>query len=363
MSDLEAADASAIQRNRLRLEGRYRVAAIVIGGVALVAVLWWLWGWISFGRFQESTNNAYLDADTIVVAPKVAGYVEQVLVSANQQVKAGQPLVVIDRAPFVAALARAEAEVAERQADIERTEAERGRQDALIAQSRAEADAEQRGARLAETEAGRYAELARIGADTRQRADETAAARDKALARTRAAEAGTQTALRMLDTLAAQAQQNRAALAAAVARARQARIDLDATTVRARADGAVGDRTVTVGQFVQAGTRMMSVVPVNEVYIEANLKETQLTHVRTGQPVRVHVDAYPDAEIRGEVVSRSPGTGAQFALLPPNNATGNFTKIVQRVPVRIRMYPPAALRPYLVPGLSAEVSIDTRSAR
>ena len=365
MSDQESSgtEEAIAPRARFRLSGSQRNAASISGIVILVLALWWLWNWWSFGRFQVDTNNAYLHADTVVVAPKVAGYVEKVLVRANQQVKQGQILVLIDQGPFAAALESANAEVAAREADLARTQAEMGRQGAQIAQSGAQADVERRGAELADTEARRYAELAAIGADTRQRADETAANRDQARARTRAALAGTETARRTLDTLAAQLKQNRAALAAAHARERQARLDFEAATVRAGQAGLIGDKTVATGQYVQAGTRLMSIVPANDIYIEANLKETQMKAIRVGQPVRIHIDAFPDDEIKGEVESRSPGTGAQFALLPPNNATGNFTKIVQRVPVRIRIHPSADLRPLLIPGLSAEVSIDTRSNR
>jgi len=333
-------------------------AILLLASLAGLALYGWRW-W-SFGRFQETTNNAYIHADSVVIAPKIAGYVEAVLVRSNQEVVAGQPLVRIDTGPFAAALAKASADVAARQADIRRTEAELGRQGALIAQSEAQATEARLGFNLAEREAIRYAELARVGADTRQRADVAIASRDEAAARVAAAGAGVDTTRRVVDTLRAQLGQNAAALQAALAAERQARIDLAATTVRASQAGLVGDKSVAVGQFVQAGTRLMSVVPVHDIYLEANLKETQIGRVRAGQPVKIAIDALPDADIRGVVLSRAPGTGAVFALLPPDNATGNFTKIVQRVPIRIRIDAPADVRPMLVPGLSATVSIDTR---
>ena len=161
----------------------------------------------------------------------------------------------------------------------------------------------------------------------------------------------------------AQIAQARAQLEAAKASAQQSRLDLDNTVVRSALAGNVGDRTVRVGQYVQPGTRMLTVVPVQSSYIEANFKETQIGRMRIGQPVTLHVDALPGADLHGTVDSFAPGTGSQFALLPPENATGNFTKIVQRVPVRVRVDTGPETRSVLLPGLSVTVEVDTRSAR
>lgn len=340
-----------------------RIAGFLTLAVVLVYAIFWAWNWWTVGRFMVTTNNAYLKAETVVVAPKVAGYVERVLVNSNQQVAASQPLAIIDPGPYQAALENALADIAAREADLARTQSEIHRQEALIDQSGAQAQAERSSAALALTEAHRYAKLAELGADSQEKADRTAALREQAVAQSRAALAAVNTANRGREILQAQVQQNRAALGAAQARERQARIDLEATTLRASQAGLIGDKNVVIGQYAQAGSRLMTIVPVKGVYLEANLKETQLEHVRVGQPVKIHVDAYPGAELRGTVESRSPGTGAQFALIPPNNATGNYTKIVQRVPVRIRLTISPAMRELLIPGLSAEVDIDTRSAR
>jgi len=358
-SDMQSeTDPEPIKRRKI-----IRIAMVAALVIALLFAISWSWNWWATGRFIVNTNNAYIKAETTIIAPKVAGYVEKVLVKSNERVAPGQTLAIIDPGPYQAALDNALADIAARQADLARTQSEISKQGALIDQSGAQADAERSRMALAETEARRYARLAKLGADSQEKADRTAAARDQASAQSRAAVAAVRTAQRSRDIFQAKLQQNRAALAAARARQRQARIDLDATTLRANQTGLVADKNIVAGQYVQAGTRLMTIVPVEGVYLEANLKETQLEHVRIGQPVTVHLDAYPDAELTGKVESLSPGTGAQFALIPPNNATGNFTKIVQRVPVRIRLSIPADMRELLIPGLSAEVDIDTRSAR
>ncbi|HEY4804602.1 MAG TPA: HlyD family secretion protein, partial [Paraburkholderia sp.] len=185
-----------------------------------------------------------------------------------------------------------------------------------------------------------------------------------ALMATLAADAAAVTSSRsQIAALNAQLSQARAQLEAARANAAQSQLDLDNTVVKSALAGRVGDRTVRVGQYVQPGTRMLTVVPVQSTYLTANFKETQIGRMRAGQPVELHVDALPGHTLHGVVDSFSPGTGAQFALLPPENATGNFTKIVQRVPVRIRLETGPDTRSVLLPGMSVTVDVDTRSAR
>jgi membrane fusion protein (multidrug efflux system) len=166
---------------------------------------------------------------------------------------------------------------------------------------------------------------------------------------------------RQLQTVRSQILQSRAQLEGAKAASNTAQLNLDDTIVRASIDGRIGDKTAQVGQFVQPGTRLMSVVPVQDVYLVANFKETQVRRMKVGQKAVVKVDAIGDQDIPGTVESFAPGTGAQFALLPPENATGNFIKIVQRVPVRIKLHPSKELAPRLLPGLSVSVDIDTRT--
>jgi membrane fusion protein (multidrug efflux system) len=341
---------------------RKRAIALSVGVVALVAVLAWTADWWLVGRFIESTDDAYLQADSVTIAPKVSGYVTQVYVADNQAVKAGDPLVRLDERQYRAALDQAQATVDARQADIERALAEIRQQNANVTQAQAQQRVARLSAQHAEDEVRRYRPLAATGAETSERLANLSNQRDQALATLAANEAAVQAAQAQIAVSTAQISQARAQLEAAQASARQANLDLQDTLVRATLAGNIGDRTVRVGQYVQPGTRMMTVVPVQDVYLQANFKETQIGRMRPGQPATLHVDALPGMDVHGMVDSFAPGTGAQFALLPPENATGNFTKIVQRVPVRIRVDADADTRALLVPGLSVTADVDTRAA-
>lgn len=346
-----------------RKSSRKRPALLAAGLVAVLAASAWLGHWWLVGRFIESTDDAYLHADSMTVAPKVSGYVTDVYVADNQAVKAGNPLIRLDDRQYRAALDQAQATVDARTADIVRAQAEIQQQQANVAQ----AQAQQRVARLssqhADDEVRRYKPLAATGAETSERLATLVNTRDQAQATLAANAAAVTSAQAQIAVSAAQIEQAKAQLEAARASARQAALDLQDTTLRAVLPGRVGDRTVRVGQYVQPGTRIMTVVPVQSVYLEANFKETQIGNMRADQPATIHVDALPGTDLHGTVDSFSPGTGAQFALLPPENATGNFTKIVQRVPVRIRIDTGPDTRSLLLPGLSVTVDVDTRSAR
>jgi membrane fusion protein (multidrug efflux system) len=289
--------------------------------------------------------------------------VAEVYVTDNQAVAAGQPLVRLDSRQYQAILEQADAVIAARKADIERGAAELLQQQASIAQARAQLQ----GARANEThameEVKRYEPLVATGAETNERLADLRNARSQAEATVAADIAALEVAQRQPATTQAQIDQARAQLKAAEASVRQAQLDTQDTIIRSTLAGRVGDRTVRVGQFAQPGTRLMTVVPVQDLYLGANFKETQIGLMRAGQPVTIRVDALPGADLHGTVVSFSPGTGSQFALLPPQNATGNFTKIVQRVPVRIHIDADEAARQVLVPGLSVTVRVDTRSGR
>ncbi|ARP81640.1 multidrug ABC transporter permease [Bordetella genomosp. 8] len=341
---------------------RRRGVLLGVGAVALVAALAWGAHWWLVGRFIESTDDAYLQADSVTIAPKVSGYVTQVYVGDNQAVQAGDPLVRLDDRQYRAALDQAQATIDARQADIDRAQAEIRQQNANVAQAEAQERVARLNARHADDEVRRYRPLAATGAETTERLSNLANERDQAAATLAANQAAVQAAQAQIAVSTAQISQARAQLEAAQASARQANLDLQDTLVRATLSGNVGDRSVRVGQYVQPGTRMMTVVPVQDVYLEANFKETQIGRMRAGQAVALHVDALPDQELRGVVESFAPGTGAQFALLPPENATGNFTKIVQRVPVRIRVDTDADTRRLLLPGLSVTADVDTRTS-
>jgi membrane fusion protein, multidrug efflux system len=342
---------------------RKRVVTIVIGIIAVVAASVWLVRWWTVGRFIESTDDAYLRADSVIVAPKISGYVTDVYVADNQSVKAGDPLVRLDTRQYQAALDQAQATIDARMADIQRAEADIQQQHANIAQAKAQLQVARVSARHAGDEVQRYAPLAATGAETTERLSELTSTRDQALATVKANSAAVDAAETQVGATAAQIAQARAQAEAAQASLRQARLDMQDTIVRSALAGRVGDRTVRVGQYVQPGARMLTVVPVQDTYLEANFKETQVGHMRIGQPVTLHVDALPGRDLHGVVDSFAPGTGSQFALLPPENATGNFTKIVQRVPVRIRIETGPETRSVLLPGLSVTADVDTRSAR
>ncbi len=336
-----------------------RAALILAGlGLAIVAVIIFA-GWWTHGRFVQGTDDAYVRADQVTVSPKVNGYVEAVYVSENQSVEAGQVLVKIDPATYDATLAGQQANLAARAADIEAARRQVAQQQASVDQ----ADAQLKGARetaaYAAREAERYRVLSGQGVETQERYAQAVNQRDQADTAVRADRAAETQAERQVATLAAQIDQAQAQLRAAQAQVTSARINLGDTLLRASIAGRVGDKSVRVGQLVQPGTRLMSVVPLQDIYLVANFKETQIGRMGIGPRAVVTLDAFGDRRIDAVLDSFAPGTGAQFALLPPENATGNFTKIVQRVPVRFRLRPPRDLRDRILPGLSASVSVDT----
>ncbi|MBN3853648.1 HlyD family secretion protein [Paraburkholderia sp. Ac-20340] len=343
--------------------GNRRMVLVGLGLGALVAAGVWGGHWWLVGRFIESTDDAYLQADSVTVAPKVSGYITDVYVADNQTVKVGDPLVKLDARQYQVALDQANATVDARAADIQHADAQLLQQRANIAQSQAQQEVARVSLRHAQDEVARYAPLAATGAETTERLAELKSTRDQAQATLAADSAAVEAQRSQIAALTAQQAQARAQLEAARASAAQSQLDLDNTVVKSALAGRVGDRTVRVGQYVQPGTRMLTVVPVQKTYLTANFKETQIGRMRIGQPVEMHVDALPGHTLHGVVDSFSPGTGAQFALLPPENATGNFTKIVQRVPVRIRLDTGPETRGVLLPGMSVNVDVDTRSAR
>ena len=355
VTQVDAPEGRAGLRRRVLLVALVAVALIV--GV-IFGVRWW-----TIGRFVESTDDAYLQADSVTIAPKVSGYVAEVFVTDNQAVEAGEPLVRLDSRQYQAILEQATAAIAARKADIERGAAELLQQQANIAQARAQLQGARSSEAHALEEVKRYEPLVATGAETNEKLADLSNALNQAQATVAADTAAVQAAERQPATTQAQIDEARAQLQAAEANTRQAQLDQQDTLVRSTLAGRVGDRTVRVGQFAQPGTRLMTVVPVQDIYLVANFKETQIGLMRAGQPATIHVDALPGTDLHGKVVSFSPGTGSEFALLPPQNATGNFTKIVQRIPVRIHIDAGDEARSVLVPGLSVNVRVDTRSGR
>jgi len=352
-----AARPSPLKNPRVRLALSIATLLLAAGGI------WWAYHWWTEGRFLEATNNAYLQADSVAVAPRINGHVTEVLVRDNQAVRAGEPLVRIDSRNYQAMLEQAQAVTAVREADIAAARANIEAQNAALEQARAQEEAARTSLAFAGSEVRRFEPLALTGADTHEHVEALRHQRDQAQAQYTGARAQVKSAQGRVLALRAQLAQAQAGLKQAQADLDRARIPVDDALVTAPIAGRIGDRTVQVGQVVAAGTRLMSVVPLDALYLQANFKETQVGWIRPGQPARIEVDALPGVRIDGEVESVSPGTGSQFALLPAENATGNFTKIVQRLTVRIKLQPTPEQRQVLVPGMSVEVTVDTRSAR
>ncbi|WP_313602668.1 HlyD family secretion protein [Rhizobium sp.] len=318
------------------------------------------YSYYSTGRFIETTEDAYLKTDFTAVAPKVSGYVSQVLVEDNQKVVAGQVVARIDDRDFRAALAQAQGDLAAAEAAIRNIDAQIILQNSLIAQAKAVLVSSEATLQFALSDARRSESLYSSGSGTLSRAEQTQSVREQAEASVESSKASvvaTENKIPVLSTQRDQAVAQRDRMAAAVA---QAQLNLSYTNVVSAIDGTVGARTIRLGQLVNAGTQLMAVVPLNAIYVVGNFKETQLTHVVPGQRVLVKVDTFPDARIQGHVDSVSPGSGLEFSLLPPDNATGNFTKIVQRIPVKI-VIDDEEYAGRLRSGMSVVPSIDIRT--
>jgi membrane fusion protein (multidrug efflux system) len=316
--------------------------------------------YLTSGRYLETTDDAYVKADSTIIAPKVSGYIAQVLVNDNQPVTAGQLLAQIDDRDFRAALDQAEADVAASEAAVRNLDAQIALQQPIIEQGAADVAAAEANLKFAQEEQARYDGLMKTGSGTVQRAQQTDAALRASSAQSQRAKSGLLAAERKVDVLTTERARATAQRDRARAVQQQAALNLSYTRVIAPVGGTVGARSLRVGQFVQAGTQLMAVVPLDAVYVVANFKETQLTHVRSGQPVELTIDSFHGTKLKGHVDSLSPASGLEFALLPPDNATGNFTKIVQRIPVKIVLND-QSLNGLLRPGMSAEPTINTKA--
>jgi membrane fusion protein, multidrug efflux system len=344
------------------LRARMKRAALVLGLLAGTAAAGYCgYDYWTVGRYQQTTDDAYVKADFTTVAPKVSGYLSEVLVEDNQSVKVGQVLARIDDRDFRTALAQARAEVETAQASIDNIGAEIALQDSVIEQAKAQVAATKATLTFANADADRYRDLVKTGAGTLQRAQQTESLRASTLAQLQRDEATVAAAQAKIAVLETARQEAVAQRARSVAVAAQAELNLSYTTIVAAVDGTVGARSLRVGQYVTAGTQLMAVVPLHAVYVVANFKETQLAFVQPGQPATVSVDGISGAPLKGHVDSLSPASGLEFSLLPPDNATGNFTKIVQRIPVKIvfdESIPVGLLRA----GMSVEPTIGTKTA-
>ncbi|WP_084010034.1 HlyD family secretion protein [Pandoraea oxalativorans] len=327
---------------------------------AAIAVLGYGTYWWTTARYLESTDDAYVGGDVTVLGPKVPGYIAQVLVTDNQTVHAGDVLVRLDDRDYRAALAKAEGAVAAQQALIANLDATAKLQAAVIAQARASVVAVTADARRAHDDQVRYQDLVAKAAVSVQSAQKADADYKQIVANRDRAEAGAVAAERQLDVIATQKQQAQAALAQAIAERDIAKLNVEYTVLRAPVDGTIGNRRARPGAYAQAGTQLLAVVPAHGLWVDANFKEGQVAHLRPGMPVKIEADVLPGRVFHGRVASLAPATGAQFSVLPPENATGNFTKIVQRVPVRVQLDDADARLGTLRPGLSVTAEVDAR---
>ena len=355
VTDLQAKNSLRPSRQAIKRAALALVLALGIAGAADFG-----YGYLTHGRYLETTDDAYVKADSTIISPKVSGYIAQVLVGDNEKVKAGQLLAVIDDRDFRTALDQANADVAASEAAVRNLDAQITLQQPVIEQGTADVAAAEANLKFAQEEQQRYDGLMKTGSGTIQRAQQTDAALREKVAQLQHGKSGLLAAQRKVDVLTTDRAKAVAQLDHARAVAQQAELNLSYTKISAPVDGTVGARSLRVGQFVQAGTQLMAVVPLEAVYVVANFKETQLTHVRDGQPVEIRIDGFHETRLRGHVDSLSPASGLEFALLPPDNATGNFTKIVQRVPVKI-VLDDHTLSGLLRPGMSAEPTVDTKA--
>jgi len=358
--DVEAANADSAKAASQPPGNRKK---LILGALAvtLLATAGYFGGnyWL-VGRFQVSTDDAYVRANTTTLAAKVPGYVAQILAADNAQVRAGDVIARIDNGDFVLAANAARDKAASQQATIERIGRQVIAQEAMVAQARAQLESAKAGALRGQSELERQQALASKDFASKQALETAQANRDQTAAAVSSAQAAIQAAQANVEVL--KAQQNEAArgldeLRTALAKAER---DLGFTEIRAPVDGVMGNRVMQTGDYVQTGQRLASLVPLDGVYIDANFKETQLARLQPGQKVAVNVDALPGHAVEGYVDSVSPASGAMFSLLPPDNATGNFTKIVQRVPVRIRVPADVARQGLLKAGMSVVISVDTK---
>jgi membrane fusion protein (multidrug efflux system) len=311
------------------------------------------------GRFVETTDNATVESDISVVSSKLVGYVREVRAAHNQFVRAGDVLAVLESGDFAVRVAQAQAALEAQRASIETIDSQIAQEQAMIAQADATVASAEADLALAHRTLERDRTLSATGVVSGSKLDASTADERKASAALSKARAGATAERSRLPVLAGQRATAVAQLGQLQASLDLAKIDLDNTVIRAPIDGVVGNRSVQVGQLVRMGEQLLSVVPLDTIYVVANFKETQIADMRRGQPVRISVDAFPGRVIVGELDSFAPASGAQFSLLPPENATGNFTKIVQRVPVKIALPKNDPVVGALRPGLSVEASVDT----
>ena len=329
--------------------------AIAVAAGGFTGVHWWV-----SGRFMVSTDDAYVGAHNTTLASKISGYVASIPIEDNTPVRAGDVIATIDDGDYKLAVDAAREKVATQQATVDRIGRQAVAQAANIDQAKAQMTSAQAAAKKMQLEFERQQALAAQKFASQQLLEQAESNRDQAAASVQSAQAVIDAAAANLDVLKAQQQEAARTLDELGTTLAKAERDLSFTIIRAPVDGVFSNRGVQTGDYVQTGQRVASLVPLRDVYIEANFKETQLAQLRPGQPVSISVDALPEHAIKGTVASLAPASGAVFSLLPPDNATGNFTKIVQRLPVRIEVPSGVAAQRLLRPGMSVVVSVNTK---
>ena len=340
---------------------RLRTVLQAAGAIALLAAAGFYGNYYwTTGRFLVSTDDAYVAAHSVMISPKISGYLSEVPVDDNEAVKAGAVLARIDPRDYQTALDQARANVAAAQASINTLDQQIAQQKLVVEQDRQQVVSDQAALVFSQQDFQRYTHLATTGYGTLQRAQQAQADITEKQAALQHDTTVVAAAERQIGVFEGQLAQADAALAQQRAMEHQAELNLSYTAITAPVDGTVGVRTLRAGQYVQAGTQLMAVAPLPAVYVVANYKETQLTDVQPGQAVTIDIDTFPGALVHGHVDSLAPASGQEFALLPPDNATGNFTKIVQRIPVKIAIDQNEPLLGRLRPGMSVEPTIDTK---
>jgi membrane fusion protein (multidrug efflux system) len=346
---------------RPKRKGGRRPLLLLVIAIAITAGSWFGYHWWTTGRFMVSTDDAYVGADFTAISPRISGYVTQVQAETNRTVKAGDPLITLDDSDERLAVAAAETQISSQLAAIDRIDRQTDAAKTQVTQAQAAISSAQADLDLAAADLKRAQRLKQSDFVSAQALEQANAKQEKAEASIETAKAGLTSAEANVAVLAAQRveaeralDQNRNTLA-------QKKLDLERTVIRAPFDGVIGNRNVQAGQFVSPGQRLLALVPLSQVYVDANYKETQLADIHVGAPAEISVDAYDDKPVLGTVASIAPASGAVFSLLPPDNATGNFTKVTQRVAVRIAVPAKVAAESLLRPGMSVVVSIDSRA--
>jgi membrane fusion protein (multidrug efflux system) len=340
---------------------RKRLAFVGLALAVGLGAAWYGYDWWTIGRFIEGTDDAYVGGNVTAISPHMAGFVAEIPVTDNQHVQAGQLLVHLDDRDVRAAVDHAEAVLQERNATLAGLRAQYVLQQSTIQQASADLASKAAQAAFANDDATRYHSLALLSAGSWQNAQRTRAADQEARSAVASSQAGLDATKQQLTVLDAEITEAGAAVAQAQADLRAARLNLGYTEIRSPIDGYIGNRVAQVGAYVAAGAYLLTVIPAHGLWVDANFKEDQLERMEPGQSAAIMTDVMPGHALHGHVLSLAPGTGAIFSVIPAENATGNFTKIVQRVPVRIELDVGDATLGRIRPGLSTTASVDTRS--